>query len=259
MQGFSLLERLLWSATIVCYTVVVTKMAMSHLHLRYKWFFFYLLVRLGRSVVLTTLDRGTNAYGWFFVATEPVMWVFYVLVILELYALVLKNYPGIRSFGRWVLIGGLAVSAAVSAMSLFVDLSGAPARYPILLYVNVIQRGVITSLVIFLLVITSFLVWYPVPLARNVVYYCVGFSLYFLSSTMALLIRNITGYTVTRSLSTTLQVVHLACLVFWILALNRRGEHATVVLGRRWRPDHEEKLVAQLNAINQSLLKTAGK
>jgi hypothetical protein len=259
MRGLPVVELLLWVAVLVCHAILIIKLSTLRLHLKYKWLFSYLVIRLARSLVLACLHYRGNAYGWTYVATEPVMWILYVLVVLELYALVLKDYPGVRSLGRWVLIFGLAVSTILSALSLTLDLSGAPTRYPILLYVGVVERGVVTSLVFFLLLITGFLVWYPIPLCRNVVVYCFGYAVSFLASSLALLVRNVSGDGVVRSLSTGLQGVDLACLVFWIVTLNRRGETLSTVLGHRWRPEEEAHLVGQLDAINRSLLKAARK
>jgi hypothetical protein len=259
MRGLPVVESLLWAAVIACHAVLVARLLILRLHLRYKWFFCYLVIRLARSLLLASLNHFRNVYGWTYVLSEPLIWVLYVLVVLELYTLVLKDYPGIRSLSRWVLIFGLAASTILSVLSLVVDLSGAPPRYPILLYVSVMERGVVTSLVFFLLLITGFLVWYPVSLCRNVVAYYLGYAVAFLASSLALLVRNVAGHTVTRPLSTALQAVELACLVFWIAALNRRGESVPTVLGHRWRPEEEEHLVGQLDAINQSLLKAARK
>ena len=259
MRGLPLIESVLWGGVLLCHAILIVKLLILRLHLKYKWFFSYLVIRLARALVLACLPMRQNAYGWTYVATEPVIWVLYVLVVLELYALVLKDYPGIRSLSRWVLIFGLAASTVLSMLSLVVDLSGAPPRYPILLYMSVMERGVVTSLVFFLLLITGFLVWYPVPLCRNVVSYCLGYAVSFLAFSLVVLIRNVSGYGFVRPLSTALQAVGLACLVFWIAAINRRGESVPTVLGHRWRPGEEEHLVGQLDAINQSLLKAARK
>jgi len=50
--------------------------------------------------------------------------------------------------------------------------------------------------------------------------------------------------------------VSVACLMFWLFCLNRRGEIRRVVVGHQWNPGDEQRLLAQLDAINASLLRS---
>ena len=53
--------------------------------------------------------------------------------------------------------------------------------------------------------------------------------------------------------------VSVLCLTFWIMLLNREGETKRVVVGHQWNPAAEQRLRAQLDAINASLLRSHGK
>jgi hypothetical protein len=53
--------------------------------------------------------------------------------------------------------------------------------------------------------------------------------------------------------------VYVTCLLFWLFALNRRGESRTLVVGHQWNPGDEQRLLAQLEAINDSLLRSGRK
>jgi hypothetical protein len=202
---------------------------------------------------------ATNAYGWVWMLTEPILWVFWVLVVLELYSLVLQNYKGIASLGRWVLLTGLGVAVAISFLTLQADLSNAKEQVPIIRLFLVVDRGVASSLVIFLLVISCFLAWYPVPLSRNVVVHCIVYAGYFLSLTLVVLLRNLMGNAVTQVVSILGSCVTLVCLVVWIGLLSREGESAKVRLRPRWAEEREEELVGHLAAINSTLLRAARK
>jgi hypothetical protein len=83
------------------------------------------------------------------------------------------------------------------------------------------------------------------------------YSIYFLSMTMGLLWRNVTGYAVNNTVNLVLLAVSVSCLLVWILFLNRQGEQTTVVLRQHWRPEQEEQLVERLSAINATLLRSA--
>jgi hypothetical protein len=47
--------------------------------------------------------------------------------------------------------------------------------------------------------------------------------------------------------------------VLWLLALSRQGETKRVVVGHQWNPADQQKLRAQLDAINASLLRARRK
>jgi hypothetical protein len=252
-------ESIFWFAAIACYAILLARMAISRLHVVYRYFFFYLLFRLGRSLLLAGLDRRSSAYGWAYLGTEPIVWVLYILVVLELFTIVLRDYPGIQTLSRRVLAAGLAISATVALATLLPDLGNPAERYPILRIMYVAQRVVMSSLVVFFAILTAFLVWYPVPLSRNVVVYCAGYSLYFISSTMGLFVRNIAGESVTRITSTVLQGFAVACLIAWIALLNRQGETKRLSLRSHMPAPDEARLVGQLESINRGLLRSAKK
>jgi hypothetical protein len=261
-----------WWLTIAGYLLLFIRLRIAGLHRCYRFFCLYLLFRVLRALLLIGVPWGvkqlerrpnvpfaTNAYGWVWILTEPALWIFWVLVVLELYSLVLQNYKGIASLGRWVLLAGLVVAVGISFLTLPADLSNPAEKYPIVRQFLVIGRGVASSLVIFLLVISCFLAWYPVPLSRNVVVHCIVYAGYFLSTTLALLLRNLLGHTVTQVVSILMSCVTLVCLLIWICLLNREGESAKVRLRPRWAQDQEEELVGHLAAINSTLLRAARK
>jgi hypothetical protein len=258
--------------TIGGHLLLFLRLRLTGLHRSYRYFSAYLLFRVLRAVLLTGVPWGvkllqgrpnvpfaTNAYAWVWLLTNPLLWVFWVLVVLELYSLVLQNYKGIASLGRWVLLAGLAVAVGISFLTLPADLSNAAEKYPIVRLFLAIDRGVASSLVIFLLVISCFLAWYPVPLSRNVVVHCIVYAGYFLSMTLATLLRNLVGSAVTQGVNILLSCVTLVCLLLWICLLNREGEGAKVRLRPHWAEGREEELVGHLAAINSTLLRAARK
>jgi hypothetical protein len=267
----SVLQYLVWLTLAGC-LILYLKLRRTGLQRTYRAFSGYLLFAVLQGVLLSVLPwvaslvRGkpnhpfaTNVYAYTWLATDPVVWVLYVLVVLELFSLILQNYKGIASLGRWVMLGGLATAVAISTLTLSMDLSNPGEKFPILRLFFVVDRGVASSLVIFLLILAGFLAWYPVPLNRNVVLHCLLFAGYFLSVTLGVLLRNLTGSAVTRTVSIVLSGVALASLLVWIGFLNRAGETVKVRVRPDWAPGDEEELVAHLAAINSSLLRTARK
>src|ERR1051325_6219135 len=69
------------------------------LHRRYRILFSFLCFYVIRSLTLLAIGlwwqpRPRNAYAWAYVCTEPLIWLFYILIVLELYSLVMQNYRG---------------------------------------------------------------------------------------------------------------------------------------------------------------------
>ncbi len=200
-----------------------------------------------------------NTYGVLWLVTEPFLALLYVLVVLELYTLVFQKYRGIASLGRWAVFAGLVLGIAIAALTLSADLSNPNEKFPLLRYFFVLQRGVTTSLLLFLLFLTVFLVWYPVPLSRNLIAHSVLFAVYFLCVTLAFLMRNLAGSNVAGVLNVGIALTTLACFVSWTAFLTRAGEQRSVSIGQHWNADDQQHVLDQLAAINSALLRTARK
>ena len=235
------------------------KLFSTGLYRRYRALFAYLLFRFfyTSSLVLVFQDPRTAAYQRFWVLTEPIIWLFYVMLVIELYSLVLEKHRGLYTLGRWVLYLGLSVSILISGLTLFPQLTGGRAqRSLVMAYYFAIERGVDFSLFIFLLVILLWLTRYPVPLSRNVVVHSIAFSVLFLSNTASVLLRTILGYDATAYLNTFLLAIGAACILMWLLFLTRKGEEVRVSLPV-FGPEHEERILSQLEAINKTLLRVS--
>jgi hypothetical protein len=265
----AIVECLSW-VTIAGYVVLYLRIRHQELHRVYRVFAAYVLCRAARSIGLATLPRiwyallhrpyfpfANNVYAWLWALTEPLVWIMQVLVVLELYSLVLRNHKGIASFGRWAVLAGLTIAILLSSVTLPAELSHSAEKYTALRCYSLINRGLDASLVIFLLIITAFLAWFPVPLSRNVVLYSMVYALYFIVGTLLALANNLGGPATWQAVSLAITGLDLVCLGIWIAFLNRAGEAKTVVLHHTWTEQHEELLVRQLAAINASLMRSA--
>ncbi|MGE5645118.1 MAG: hypothetical protein ACM336_04940 [Acidobacteriota bacterium] len=266
-------ERFIWLLSTAGYLLLFLRLRHERLNRTYRFFAAYLLFHVVRSLGLalaapvgrlvakdSSAGFAADLYGWVWVATEPILWLLYILIVLELYGLVFQKYKGIASLGRWAIFAGLGIALAISSLMLSADLSNSGAETShILLYVAAAHRGVASSLVIFLLLITAFLSWYPVPLSRNVVVHSIAYAVYFLSATVSLLIRNVSGGSLVIMTNIGLSIMTILCLGVWIVFLNREGEALTVKVGQHWQPDQEQHLIEQLASINSTLLRAARK
>ena len=155
------------------------------------------------------------------------------------------------------MYGALAISLVISFLTLMPAGSGPGMQGAVLYNIHLIERGIVFSLAIFMLLAAAFLVRYPVPLSRNVLVHGAVFGVYFLTKTLALLARTFLGYGVTVYASIFLLAGAVGCLVAWLILLNRAGEAKTVLLRSRFAPAREHELIGELNAINRTLMRAA--
>ena len=226
----------------------------ARLHRVYRYFFGYVLVSLLQTAVMSLVpfDRVHYVYAW--VATESLTVCFYALIVLELYTLILGDLVGIASLSRRYITGSIAIAILASLLLLFFEKTPAGIASTFLIF----ERAIVSSLLIFVLLLTAFIVYYPVPLNRNVVVYSIAYSVYFATKAGALFASNF-SHQWYRQVSTLLVGVSTACLMLWVFALSRGGETKSEVIGHRWQPNDRERLLSQLKAINASLARTARK
>lgn len=225
----------------------------SGLHRRYRVFFYYLIFATLQAGVAASLKPAGRAYQKFFVLSQPVEFLLYVLVVLEIYALVLQDYRGLSTVGRWTLIAAVLVSVLASVISLT-----APSRFSqslVMTYEYQAARAAYFSLVVFLLSILGFLAQYPITLSRNIIVHSMVFSVYFLGNTVLYLLLSMRGFAVLPQVSEALSAVTLAAIGAWLVLLNPAGELRKLRVRPQWMPGQEDVLVGQLNQLNAALLR----
>jgi hypothetical protein len=236
--------------------LVVLKLYRTGLHRRYPVFFAFFIFRIPNSIWPIVLPIRSYTYFYLWVCTGPILLIFYILMVVELYKSVLERYRGLYSLGRWAMYASVAVSVILSALSLWPMAKPAVAqRSKILSYSLAAERGVDTALAIFIILMLCFLSFFPLKLARNVRVHTLVFSVFFLSNTFVLLMHSNFGKRFGDSVNTALVCVTVATLVAWLTLLRTTGEdsrQAPAPLG----PEYESRLLARLDTINIALLKS---
>src|SRR5581483_10405569 len=235
------------------------------LHKRYHVLFLFLSFGVTRAFILLvfslpSLTKALNVphprgvYAWIWVLTEPVLWFFYVGIVLELYSLVLANYKGLQTVGRWAFLIAMALAVLISGLSVLLTSSHHNETAVVIFYYALIDRGIMFTLVLFILLILFFLSWYPIKLSRNLIIHAIICTVFLISLSMGYLVRNVQGTAVTHAVNIANLGITIACWGAWMLLLTREGEGTRMVVRREWTPEEEKRLVDQLTAINSSLL-----
>jgi len=262
MHQFRILWKLdnsLWILNLLGSAFVIWRLYFVGLHKTYRLFFAYMVLALVRSVILFQFNPLKETYYQIWVLTQPLLWLFFVLVVSELHSLLLRQYSGIYSVSRWFFFGAVSLSAVISALTVFITMAGPPARHPLLYYSALIERGVVTSLAIFLLLLLALVAWFRVPVSRNLLTHCWVYSAYFFSNNVIVLYWHSGSKDAAYSASIWRLSVALICYSCWVFLLSRAGESRITSLGLGRNPLEERRLLGQLEAINATLLRTARK
>ncbi len=254
MHQLPIEQQILLVVEIGALAILCLRMCGAGLHRVYVYFFGYLVLELAQTLIPVLVPLESQLYRDSFLVSQALITAFYALVVLELYSKVLGDLPGIAATARRYIKVTLVLAIVIAVLPLLLERSKTTA----LGYVLSFEQIVMSSLVVFVLLVTLFLVYYPVPLGRNVIIYSMGYVVYFLTHATVPLLMNL-GRPWTRQLSSIAMAVSVACLIFWAMGLSRQGEKKRVVVGHQWNPGDDQRLLAQLDAINANLLRARGK
>src|SRR5260370_6302657 len=167
---------------------LVFRVWVTGLFQKYPCFFGYLLMASLQALVLSFMpyDGAIYLYGW--LVTQALLTCFCALIVLELYTLVFRDLTGIASASRRYLKLCFGLSILGSLLLLLIEKT----PYGFVTMFLIIDRALVTSLLIFVLMLSAFLLYYPVPINRNLVVYSIGYAVYFLPKASGLLAKNIT-------------------------------------------------------------------
>jgi hypothetical protein len=244
---------LLW-LTIGLTSAVLVKMWASGLARIYRLFCCYLTVDLVSSLTSLFVPFNTRLYGNVYFSDQTLKIVLAGLVLMEIYSLALERHPAMARYGRRVVGYFLLAAAAIPVVALLTDHSKSRIS-PYLRMFFLFERTMDGTIAIFLILISLFLLWFPVRLRRNVIVYIAGFIIWSLSRSAAAHLETLFPGNSTANfvINTGEMCVVLGCLLLWLLGFQREGEGRTAVVGHLWNRAEAERLTRQLDAINDRL------
>lgn len=225
---------------------------------RYPIFFWYFVFRVPNTAWSLFLNNSSNLYEHIWLLTEPIAWIFHVLVVFELYRLVLEDHKGIYTLGRWAMYAALAIAIPVSVLSVIPHFTvHTPDNTKLMGIEFGTERGIDFSLALFLLLILSFLSRYPINLSRNVVVHSALYTLLFFSEAFGIFLRTF-KIAEKPTVNVILVALPCACIIAWLTLLSSRGEEVQANFPHI-SPQREKNALLQLASLNATLLKVAGK
>jgi hypothetical protein len=243
----------------VCTALLAARLHFSGLASRYRIFFVYVVFRFLYLLPLPFLRTNSAAYFFYLVFTEPIVWLLYVGVVIELYRLILERHRGFYTLGRRAMFVVMAVSVAISLAALAPSVAGAaPQSSKIMGLVLAGERAFDLSLALFLVLMLAFLNFYTVPLSRNIVVHAVVFTVFFLSNTLTMVLWTVFRKKYANELNLGLMGLSFACSLAWLLFLTPAGERLRARLPWFSR-EREERILWQLDSLNAMLVKAGRK
>jgi hypothetical protein len=254
------LAKILQVISLLAAAVLVARLLTTGLWRHYPIFFWYFVFRIPNSVWPLFIQNATKKYEHVYIATEPITWIFHVLVVVELYRLVLQRYRGIYSLLRWAMYGSLAVAITISVLTLLPKIKPAASldtRWLGIYFAT--QRGIDFALAIFLILILFFLSQFPVRLNRNILLHASLYTVYFLGNALTMFLRifAVKGQEL-ATVNAFIEALSAVCIFAWVFLLSPKGEEVLASFPTL-SPRHEEHALRQLESLNATLLKVSRK
>jgi hypothetical protein len=250
------LSTVLQSLLLLGSAVMAVRLVTTGLYKKYPYFFAYFVFRIPNSIWPLLTDFRSDNYFYAYMFTLPLTVVFYVLLVMELYRLVLADYKGLQSAGRWAMYASLGGALVISVLTLIPKITPTMAqRSKVIGLVVVSERGVYTALAMFIILLLALLSRYPIQVRRNVRVHAVIYSIFFFSGGMVMLTRAVLGLKAIGIVNPLSILINLACVLSWLLLLKPAGE--AVAERKAVASNHELRLMLQLEGLNAALLRVS--
>ncbi len=261
MRG-TLLPQVLLYAGAILKLLLLGKLWRVGLVRRYRMLSIYLGFSFFRSVALAYLLYtekrlfGFNGYGFLYVYTEPLLWALYFLLILELYSLMLEDFPGIRRLGRWVMFSGLGAATLAGCALLLLDRQAGFFHYPFFASLTLRERSIFFCLGGLTTLLVLFISHFRLPVARNLLVLCASFGGYFILNALLFMLVHYFGDTFIFWRNVLNGSFFFAALLGATVFLSRAGETEARQISAPWAEQDrklELALLSQLQGFNEVL------
>jgi hypothetical protein len=239
-----------------CHGVLLWRLWSQKLARIYFFLTIFLAAEALQDIALLPINPNSSLYGWIYIFSTPILWILAYFVVLELYRLILEDYPGIASVGRRAVTWCMGLAVVVSIAYAIPDLRTAKGPFPILGIYVIVERSTILGLLLFLVLIQLFLVRYRLRLSPNRMIYATGYALYFGVGIAQDIILAALGIRVATAVSLWMVVAAGVILLAGASLLRNTGEVRAVVESGEPSGDRE-RLRQQLADINRLLSKAA--
>jgi hypothetical protein len=250
----SVAERVLFYLNLTAELLLLWRLVQCRLYRIYRSLFWYWLIQAVPNVAFLLIPTGTYLYLYTYWAAQTINILMAVFVVQDLYRISLLDYPAVAAFGRRSVGAALALAAVGAAWGITLDATALPkGHYWAIHNFATFERTMNFVILIFLLVISGFLLWFPIKVRRNILVYIFGFVVFAASRSAGLLLSNLLPQKATQPISAVLLGLTFLCLMIWTVGIRPEGERVTATPGYRRDPEAMQRVRRQLDAINATL------
>jgi signal transduction histidine kinase len=242
--------------SIICHVILLWRLWSQKVARVYLSLTLFLAAEAVQNIIILPVRPRSTLYGWIYLLSTPVLWVLAYFVVLELYRLILEDYPGIASVGRKAVSWSLGLALLVSALYAIPDLRTSTGKFPVLRFYYIAERSIVLGLLLFLVLIQLFLFRYKLRLSPNRMIYATGYALYFGVGVAQDIIYTALGIRVVYTVDLWIVAAAGVILVGGAVLLSEKGE-VRVQLEPVDSSNDRARLQQQLVDINRMLSRAA--
>jgi hypothetical protein len=245
---------------------LIVRLLSLHLHRVYRIFCVFLIFEVLTSCLALWIQlahpQGWN-YSVVWLVFTPIDWVLYIVLVYALLSALLSKFPGILNFSRKVLRLSFIVGGLIGILTARPEFLA----YQRIRHVQALDRVVSAAMVadriicmVALLALTAtllFVLWFPIQIPRNLAVFCVGLVTFFAAQTSMRITFSFGPHINIDVFNTVVLFVFCACLLYWFIFISKAGEQVPTRIGHSWNAAEQQRLLAQLEAMNAMLLRAA--
>lgn len=246
-------ERILAYLNFFAEIALLWRLLHCELNRTYRSLFLYWLVQALANVAILVVPMFTYLYLYVYWGAQTINIFMAVFVVQDLYRIALREHPAVASFGRRSMLAAMAVAGLLAWSGMSLDQAIPAGQFTAIHRFATFERSMNFVILIYLLVISGLLLWFPIKVRKNIAVYILGFLLFSASRSFGLLLSNLLPPGDTRLISTVLLGLTLLSLAIWIVGIRPEGERVIATSGSGKSPETMRRLTGQLDAINSAL------
>jgi hypothetical protein len=240
--------KVIWQLAIAAQLVLAVRLAQQRLVGVYQALFGQSCLFAAQNVLLMLSisdNRSTMRATW--QVTEPIVWLCWVWLVLDLFSKWSRSYKGIGRFGRYLFV------ALVSAAFL-VSLIGWPYEWRALVTTGdnrvylIFNRILFATLALFTVSVWVFFHNYPTPVTKNLVRHTYITIAYLCSLAFGNWAFTLSGTRLTLFVNVSIVLSAALCFGAWAVLLTRKGE------ARESIPYMDPNEIEKIVRLNRELL-----
>ena len=246
-------ERVLAYLNFIAEIGLLWRLIHCELNRTYRSLFFYWLFQALANVAILLVPMFTYLYLYVYWGAQTINIFMAVFVVQDLYRIALKEHPAVASLGRRSMLAAMALAGFLAWSGISLDRAIPAGQFTAIHRFATFERSMNFVILVYLLLISGLLLWFPIRVRKNIVVYISGFVLFSASRSFGVLLSNLLPPGNTRLISTVLLGLTLFSLLIWIVGIGPEGERVTASSGARMNPEMVRRLTGQLDAINSAL------